>query len=213
MDLHLIVGDKNYSSWSMRPWVAMTAAGVPFRESKIKLDTPTALDEKLRWSPAGRVPILIAGEHVIWDSLAICEFVAERFPDRSLWPADPLDRARARSLCSEMHAGFLALRTELPMNHRRQQALRDGPSPAARADLTRVAQIFAGAREPFLLGPFGIADAFYAPIAARCRSYEIALDGAARAYAERLLAQPAVTAWVDAGRAETHPLPKYDAIR
>lgn len=210
--MQLILGDKNYSSWSMRPWVALRAAGIPFDETTIELDTPTARVEKLRHSPAGRVPVLLRDGFAVWDSLAICEHVAELFPDRGLWPADPADRARARSLCAEMHAGFQALRSELPMNIRRDRALRDGPSATARDDLRRIAEIFTGARGPFLFGEFGIADAFFAPVACRLRGYRIELPDAAGAYAARLLAHPAVEEWCAAARRERHALPGYDAI-
>jgi glutathione S-transferase len=210
--LHLVLGDKNYSSWSMRPWVALRAAGIPFGESTIELDTPSARNEKLRHSPAGRVPILLDSGFAVWDSLAICEYVAELHPDAGLWPSDLRARARARSLCAEMHAGFLALRTELPMNIRRDKARHDAATDACRDDLRRIGEIFAAAEGEFLFGSFSIADAFFAPVACRLRSYRIALDGPAAAYAARLLAHPAVEAWCAAAREETHRLPKYDAL-
>lgn len=210
--LHLIVGDKNYSSWSMRPWVALRAAGIPFRETTIELDTPASKAAMLRHSPAGRVPVLEHGDLVVWDSLAICEYAAELFPDRGMWPTAVPDRALARSLCAEMHSGFQALRSEMPLNIRRRRARTTPPSAHAHDDLQRVKAIFAGARRPFLFGAFGIADAFYAPVATRLVTYEVALGGPAEEYVSRVLAHDAVRAWVAAAERETHALPSYDAL-
>ncbi len=218
MHLHLILGDKNYSSWSMRAWVALHAASIPFEETVIELDTPTALEQKLRHSPAGRVPVLElvegdAAPFAVWDSLAIVECVAERFPDRGVWPADAADRARARSLCAEMHAGFAALRGEMPMNIRRTKGLRGGVTAAVRADLARLDPMFAAARGPFLLGAFCAADAFFAPVATRLRTYEVdGLSAGADDYVSRLLAHDSVASWCAAARREAHDLPEYDAL-
>ncbi|MBK8974594.1 MAG: glutathione S-transferase [Planctomycetes bacterium] len=211
-DLHLVLGNKNYSSWSMRLFVALRVAGVPFTEETIWLDTATAADEKLRRSPAGRVPILQHGDLTVWDSLAIVEYTAELFPDAGIWPRDPRDRAHARALCAEMHAGFLALRTELPLNCKRRRPLQSGPSDAARADIARLADIFAAARGPFLFGAFCAADAFFAPPASRLRSYALELDGPAGDYAARLLATPAVVEWHAGAQREEMVIAKYDAI-
>ena len=214
---HLVLGNKNYSSWSMRPWVALREAGIPFTEEILWLDTDTARDEKRRRAPSARVPVL---EHTrtdgslftVWDSLAIVEYVAELFPDAGLWPGDPADRARARSLACEMHAGFLGMRGELPMSCKRRRALGRPLSDEAKRDIERVDEIFRGAAGPFLLGDFSAVDAFYAPPASRFRSYGIELSPEASAYAGRLLAVPAVEEWHRAGAAETAVLAPYDAI-
>ena len=211
-NLHLIVGNKNYSSWSMRPWVALRHAGIPFRETTIWLDAPDAAQRKLSHSPAGRVPILEHGHLVVWDSLAICEYGAEQFAKRGRWPAERAARARARALCAEMHSGFLGLRSQFPMNFQRHKA-RATPMPdAVRADLTRITEIFAAARGSFLFGEFCVADAFFAPVVSRLRSYELTLsDERAEAYAHRLAESNAYRAWQDLALAETHRLP-YDEL-
>ena len=210
--LHLVIGNRNYSSWSMRPWLAMRMADVPFTEQIIWLDTPTARDQKLRFAPSGRVPILIEDGHPTWDSLAICERVAELFPDRGMWPADPRDRATARSLVAEMHSGFQALRTEMPLNCRRRKPLGRPGSAALTADIARITSIWNDARGPFLFGRFGIADAFFAPVAGRFLGYQVELTGAAAAYHSRMIALPAFVEWFEAGAAETQRIPATDAI-
>jgi glutathione S-transferase len=211
-ELHLVLGNKNYSSWSMRPWVVLRHFGIPFTEETIWLDTPTAREQKLRHSPTGRVPILRHGEVTIWDSLAICEYVAELFPAKNLWPRDAATRALARALVAEMHAGFTALRSELPVNCKRTRPLGRPMSDACKEDVRRITDIFAGAKGPFLLGDYSIADAFYTPVASRLRSYGVTLTGTAASYAASLLGTDAAKAWHELAAAETHVLAPYDAI-
>ncbi len=211
-DLHLVLGNKNYSSWSMRPWLALRHFDIPFSEETIWLDTPSAREEKLRHSPAARVPILRHGDVTVWDSLAICEYVAELFPEHALWPRDAATRARARSLVAEMHAGFAALRGEMPVSCKRSRPLGRPMSDACQADVERITAIFADAQGPFLLGEWCLADAFYTPVASRFRSYGVQLEGVAADYASAVLGTAAAKAWHELGAAETHVLAPYDAI-
>lgn len=215
-ELTLFIGNKNYSSWSMRPWLALRHIGVPFDEVVIPLDRPETHEHILRHSPSGRVPALHAthGELVIWESLAICEYLAEAFPDARLWPEQASERARARAVACEMHAGFAALREAMPMNLRRTP----GPvarSPEVDADIARVVALWTEcrARRPrgdFLFGGITIADAMFAPVVTRFRTYAVALDGPAAAYAEAVAAWPAYSEWVAAGIAEPLSMPRYE---
>jgi glutathione S-transferase len=207
--MRLLLGNKNYSSWSMRAGVVAAAFDLPVATEMLWLDEPGAAATKRACSPAGRVPILVDGDLTIWDSLAICEYWAERFSDRGLWPGDRADRARARALAAEMHSGFLALRHDMPMNLRSIKPTPD-ITPSLDADLARLFEIFAGARGPFQLGEFSITDACFAPVATRLRTYQIEVPTDAAAYAQRLLAHPAVVDWVADGAAETRRLPMYD---
>ena len=188
-DFELIIGNKNYSSWSLRPWLTLRQFGIPFVETSIALDTATARDEKLEHAPTARVPVLRMDGFAIWDSLAICEYLAETYPEKELWPAGAHARARARSLCAEMHSSFLALRTEMPMNCRGRSGTadpkrRDGDE--VRADVARVTQAWVETRAefggggPFLFGEFSIADAFFAPVVSRFVTYAIELEGGVR---------------------------------
>lgn len=205
-DLVLVIGNKNYSSWSLRPWLALRVAGVAFDERLIWLDAPTTKAEILRHSGAGRVPVLHDGETTVWESLSICEYVAERFPEAELWPADPASKAHARSVSAEMHAGFPDLRRELPMDIRRRTTIT--PSTAAWADIERVVAIWRHvrhrhrARGPYLFGRFSVADCMFAPVVTRFETYGIELDGVGRAYCETMLAHPALQDWSSAGRDE-----------
>ncbi|WP_414450793.1 glutathione S-transferase family protein [Burkholderia sp. 22PA0099] len=205
--MQLIIGDKNYSSWSMRPWVLMRHFGIAFDETLIELRTP-ATDAQIRAvSPSGKVPCLIddAG-HAIWDSLAIAETLAERHPAQALWPADPAARARARCVSAEMHSGFMAMRSEMPLDIRATLPGRK-LSPAALADVARVDALWrdclAASGGPFLFGAFTIADAMYAPVVLRFVTYAPPLSEIAAGYVERMLADPAVAAWADDARRET----------
>ncbi|MES2957076.1 MAG: glutathione S-transferase family protein [Pseudomonadota bacterium] len=211
--LQLVIGNKNYSSWSMRPWVLMRQLGIGFDEIKLRLElTPgSAFHRELaRYTPAGRVPVLLIDGFAVWDTLAIAEALADLRPDLPLWPRAALQRARARSLCAEMHAGFSALRNHFPMNI--EARLHDvGPrvlaaEAAARQDLERIDTLWSQQLEvsggPFLFGDFGIIDAYYAPVVARTRSYALPLSAAARAYAERVWASPGVSAWAADALAE-----------
>jgi glutathione S-transferase len=208
----LVIGDKNFSSWSLRPWLAMKAAGIPFAEEHVRLRQKETKQAILRHSPAGKVPALKSGGEVVWDSLAILEFLAERHPDKYLWPEDPAARAAARSISAEMHAGFATLRNDMPMD-----LLARLPSPpigeALASDIRRVVAIWKDARArfgsggPYLFGAFTNADAMYAPVATRFRTYGVDLaafgdDGTASAYAGAILAMPAMAAWTEGAEAE-----------
>jgi glutathione S-transferase len=212
--LTLVIGNKNYSSWSMRPWVAMTAFGIAFTEVRIALDQPDTQARIADFSAAGRVPVLLAGDMVIWDSLAICEYVAEQFHDKHLWPQDVAARAMARSVVAEMHSGFEALRGAMPMNVRARYSGK-GRTPRSQADIGRVCEIWEDClarfgHHQFLFGDFSIADAFYAPVVSRFRTYGVALAPALQAYCERVLAHPAVARWNNEAEAETERLGHVD---
>ncbi len=212
--MRLVIGNKNYSSWSMRPWVLMRALGIPFTEEKLRFDF--APDSPFRravaaHSPAGRVPVLVLDDGwAVWDTLAIAETLAERFPQVGVWPADPHRRARARSVCAEMHSGFGALRSHCPMNIEAcfpEVGARIWAEQAAvRADVARIEAIWAdalaGSGGPFLFGAFGAADAFFAPVVLRLRNHGLPVSDGARADGERVLAHPAVSAWVTDALAE-----------
>lgn len=201
----LVIGNKNYSSWSLRPWIAMKVLGLAFEEKRIALYTPLARDEMLAHSPAGKVPILVDDGALVWDSLAILEYLAERHP--GLWPADRAERARARSIAAEMHSGFAELRTHMSMNVRRHYPGK-GRTPAVLAEIERVEAIFSAAKGPFLFGAFGAADAMYAPVALRFRTYGVAVRN--RAYMAAMLALPAMGEWIAAAERETESIPKFD---
>jgi glutathione S-transferase len=205
--LALVIGNKNYSSWSMRPWVAATAFGIPFTEVRVLLDQPDTAANIARFSAAGRVPVLLAGDMTIWDSLAICEYLAEQFPDKHMWPQDVAARAMARSSVAEMHSGFTGLRTAMAMNIKASLPGR-GRTADAQADIGRVCEIWEEClsrfgHHDFLFGEFSIADAFYAPVVTRFKTYGVALAPALQAYCERVLAHPAVARWVREALAET----------
>lgn len=214
--MKLVIGNKNYSSWSMRPWLALRAAGIAFDEVLIPLYTGPADKQRiLDVSPAGKVPVLVDGDIVVWDSLAIIEYAAERFPQAGLWPRDLLRRAQARSICAEMHGGFGALRSECGMNLRR--AVRAKPlSEAARNDIARIQQIWSVCRQhyaefgPFLFGEFSAADAFYAPVVHRFHTYAIEVNADVRSYMAVMQAVPAFQEWTEAGLAETWVIDKFD---
>ncbi len=210
----LVIGNKNYSSWSMRPWLVMKTFGIPFEEIKILLDRPDTTQKISEYSLSGRVPVLLGDDLVIWDSLAICEYLAERFPTYHLWPENVAARAAARSVCAEMHAGFSALRTAMPMNIRARFPGK-GRTAGSQADIGRISEIWEdclstyGAHR-FLFGDFSIADAFFAPIVMRFKSYGVSLAPALQAYCERIEAHPAVTQWVLGALDEKDDMPKYD---
>lgn len=212
--LLLVIANKNYSSWSMRPWVAMTAFGIPFKELKILLRQADTANRIGRYSASGRLPILMVGETAIWDSLAICEYLAEQFPDLGMWPQDLLARATARSICAEMHSGFAALRSDMPMDIRTNKP-GYGRTAGAQADIARVVEIWETClsefgHHQFLFGAFSIADAYFAPVVMRFRSYGVSLAPALQAYADRVQAHPAVARWMQEALAETEILP--DAV-
>lgn len=212
--LRLVIGNKNYSSWSLRPWLLLRHFGVPFEEVRLPLDTPEFHRRIHEFSPTGRVPVLHDGARVVWDSLAICEYVNEAFLDGGAWPADLGQRALARCAAAEMHSGYAALRAQLPMNCRRTpDAYRWKPD--AEADIRRVLQLWRELRGqgdgPFLMGGFGIVDAMFAPVAIRFRGYGVALDDNARDYADALFALPAMREWQAAAEAESERL-AYDEL-
>jgi len=213
--LTLVIGNKNISSWSMRPWVAAVAFNIPFTEVRLLLDQPDTAAKIASYSQAGRVPVLLAGEMTIWDSLAICEYLAEQFPDKHLWPQDVAARAMARSITAEMHSGFAALRNDMSMNIQARLPGR-GRTPGAQADIGRICEIWEECLARFghhvyLFGGFSIADAFYAPVVTRFKTYGVALAPALQAYCDRVLAHPAVARWVREAMLETEPTPLHDA--
>jgi glutathione S-transferase len=216
MALKLVIGNKNYSSWSMRPWLALRANDIAFDEVFIPLYTGDADKRRiLDFTPSGKVPALIDGDITIWDSLAIIEYVAERFPQSRIWPEDRARRAHARSISAEMHSGFAALRSECGMNlHRPVRAV--ALSADARADVARVEQIWIECRErygkfgPFLFGAFGGADAMFAPVVHRFRSFAIAVAPEAQAYMDTMMALPAFQQWTSAALAETLIIDRFE---
>ncbi|ANN69185.1 glutathione S-transferase family protein [Bordetella bronchialis] len=215
----LLIANKNYSSWSLRPWLAMSVAGIPFKEEKLTLFTPEFTARLAPLTPAGTVPVLLHGDFAVWDSLAICEYIAERHPQARLWPTDAQARARARSLAAQMHSGFSDLRNVLPMNI---EALLPGIdiSPAAQQDISRVQAIWQDTRAeygqggPFLFGGFTIADAFFAPVVSRFITYGVpAAAGPVREYMDAVLSLPAMQAWMREAKAEGIFLPPDEPYR
>jgi glutathione S-transferase len=219
--LQLYIGNKNYSSWSMRPWVLMKQAGIEFDEVMVRFDSfdaGSAFKRTLRGiSPVGKVPVLVDGDLAVWDTLAIAETLAERFPDKALWPLDAKQRARARSVCAEMHSGFTALRSHCPMNIEAslpevgRLIWRD--QPAVRTDIARLCGLWGelltaqptkmpDGSVPLLFGRFTIVDAYFAPVCMRMKTYALPLPANLAAYVERVAALPGVKAWIDAARTE-----------
>lgn len=216
MTLKLVIGNKNYSSWSMRPWLALRANDIPFEEIFIPLYTGAADKQRiLDFSHAGKVPILVDGEVTVWDSLSIIEYIAERFPEKRLWPEHPAHRAHARAVSAEMHSGFAALRNECGMNlHRPMRAIQ--LSEDARANIARIEDIWADCRKrygrsgPFLFGRFGAADAMFAPVVHRFRTYAVAVSEETQRYMDAMMALPAFAEWTKAGLAETIVIEKFE---
>ncbi len=214
--LKLVIANKNYSSWSMRVGVTMKAFDIPFQEICIPLDRADTSEQIARYSPAGRVPVLIDDGMAIWDSLAICEYLAEQYPTKSMWPHDSRARAMARCICSEMHGGFAALRAALPMNIRAQFPQREF-SAMAQAEIRRIVAIWetclaSFGYDRFLFGEFSIADAYFAPVVMRFRTYGVTLDASLQAYGDRVARHPAVAQWVEEATAETEHIPKYEVL-
>jgi glutathione S-transferase len=218
MALKLVIGNKNYSSWSMRPWLALRANHIAFEEIFIPLYTgDTDKQRILGFTSSGKVPALLDDDVTIWDSLAIIEYAAERFPQIRLWPEDRASRAHARSISAEMHSGFAALRNECGMNlHRPVDAIT--LSASARVDIARIQQIWIECRErhgksgPFLFGAFGGADAMFAPVVHRFRTYAIEVVPEARHYMDTMMALPAFQEWTRAGLAETLVIEKFETV-
>lgn len=208
MPLTLVIGNKNYSSWSLRAWLALQLTEAEYEEVLVPLYRPDSRQCLLSHSPTGKVPVLKCDDGTIWDSLAIAEYLAETFPEAHLWPRGEAARAFARSACAEMHSGFSALRSHLPMDLRRNQPLSEVPSEVVE-DIRRICAIWAECRTrfgqdgPFLFGHASIADAFYAPVAGRLRSYAVALPADAEAYVETIYQWPAFQRWYQAALQET----------
>jgi glutathione S-transferase len=212
--MKLVIGNKNYSSWSMRPWLLLEHFAIAFDEVPIWFDDPHMAANIRVFAPSGRVPCLIGDDQQpVWDSLAIAETLAERFPQHAFWPRDAAARARARSLSAEMHAGFTQVRSYMPMNVRASWPGRVF-TPDVLADVARIDSIWreamAQSEGPFLCGEFGIVDAMYAPVVMRFNTYQPALSEGAAAYAARVNALPAVRKWVDAARREGHVTARYE---
>lgn len=211
-NLTLIIGNKNYSSWSLRPWLAMQQAGIEFAEIRIPLSTPETRQNLLQYSPSGKVPVLIHNGLTVWESIAICEYVAELFPDKNLFPEDREKRAIARSVSAEMHAGFVKLRQNMPMDCRARYPGK-GMNPGVQEDCDRIANIWRECRQKygsngdFLFGNFTIADAMYAPVVSRFITYDVQLDPISKAYAEAIWSLPAMQKWVEAAIAEPEVIP------
>ncbi|MGQ4272985.1 glutathione S-transferase family protein [Terrihabitans sp. B22-R8] len=215
MSLTLIIGNKNYSSWSLRPWLAMKQTGIAFEEVVIPIYIEGSKQQILSHSPAGKVPALNDDGFVVWDSLAIIEYLAELVPERGLWPADRHARAMARAICAEMHSGFVPLRKALTMNARRRIADFEAP-PEALENVARIEEIWSavrgryGAGGPFLFGQFTAADAFYAPVVSRFETYGIEVAPENRAYMDGVLNLPAMQDWNRAAAAEPWTLPQFE---
>jgi glutathione S-transferase len=212
-ELTLIIASKNYSSWSLRPYLALAQTGQPFHEVVIGLDEPGTAAKIAQYSPSGRLPALRHGALSIWDSLAICEYLAESFPQARLWPEDKAVRAVARSVTAEMHSGFSALRQNMPMDIRGRKPGK-GRAPGVAEDIVRIQALWNDCRSrfgqggPFLFGHFTIADAFFAPVVTRFVTYEVELDAVGQAYRDTVLALPALKTWTEAARSEP-PVKRY----
>jgi glutathione S-transferase len=217
MPLKLIVANKAYSSWSFRPWILLAHFKIPFEETVIPLDLPETHSLILKHSPSGKCPALQDGAITVWESLAVIEYVAEIYPEKSIWPRGKAARAHARSLAAEMHAGFQALRQHCPTNFRRP-VRKIALTEAVEADVARIDAAWTHARKtfgkagPFLFGRFSAADAMYAPVVSRFHVYDIAVSRTSRAYMEAVMALPAWKAWIADGEAEEWRIEKYDAI-
>ncbi len=211
--MKLILGNKNYSSWSLRAWLIARAGGLTFEEIHIPLFIPGSRERILSHSPSGKVPCLIDHGITVWESIAIGEYLAERNP--ALWPEDPAARATARAVSAEMHAGFTDLRRTMPMNLLKNYA-GDGRTPEVEADIARITAIWNDCRKrfgnggPYLFGAFTIADAMYAPVCFRFKTYDVQPEGVAGEYLAAMLANPHMQEWVVAARTETERLPKFD---
>ena len=213
--LKIVIGNKKYSSWSLRGWLALKHTGEPFEEILVPLDQPSTREQLLRHSPSGRVPALMDGDTVVWDSLAICEYLNERFPQRRMWPEERKARALARSISAEMHAGFQNLRNDLCM-----KIVESIPTssfrPEVKEEIRRILSVWTdcrqryGGNKPFLFGGFTIPDAMFAPVVSRFRTYGVPLEGSAAAYAEAIWSLPAMQEWVAGAKVESHRLARYE---
>jgi glutathione S-transferase len=214
-ELHLIIGNKAYSSWSMRPWLAMTAFGLKFRETVLPLFEPATSGEIKKYSAAAKVPVLVHGGITVWESLAILEYLADAYYDKPFWPTDPHARAVARAVSSEMHAGFMPMRQAMSMNLRKVFPAR-APSAEVKDNISRIQAMWNecrakfGAGGAFLFGAFSNADAMYAPVVTRFKTYSVDLDPVSRAYSEAILNHPAVKQWYADAAQEKWVIEKYE---
>ena len=212
---HLIIGNKNYSSWSLRPWLLLSYFDIPFEETRIPLYSATSKKELLRYSPAGKVPVFQHNGITVWDSLAICEFIAEVYSEYNCWPKQLGHRAKARSISHEMHSGFTALRNQLPMNCRLHGKL-NGIGSELRSDIDRIQAIWRACRKehaqsgPFLFGEFSIADAMFAPVVLRFDSYGIDVGDIENNYMDTVLKIPAMKSWIKAGMREVEHIEMFE---
>jgi glutathione S-transferase len=216
--MKLLIGNKNYSSWSLRPWLLLRQAGISFEEELLRFGTPDFAPRVKRYSPAGRVPVLVDGDLAVWDSLAIAEYVAEKFPDKGLWPDATPARALARSICAEMHSGFADLRSRMTMNCQTHftNVLFD---VKVRREVASIIAIWEDARArfggpgPFLFGRFTVADAFFAPVTIRFAGYGVDLPPVSKQYLDTIQSLPAMQEWIAAGRAEKELYPPDEPYR
>lgn len=214
-ELTLIIGNKNYSSWSLRPWLAMKQMGIEFTEKKIALYSPSAPQEIRKYSPSGKVPTLIDGDVTVWDSLAICEYLMEKFPQLSWLPENRRARGVARSICAEMHSGFGNLRSYFPMNFRARVNGRSMPTEVA-TDVARITNIWRDCRQEFgsdgelLFGNFTLADAMFAPVVSRFQTYGTNLDSVCQKYSDAILSLPALQEWAIAAQNESEIIEAYE---
>jgi glutathione S-transferase len=216
--LTLLIGNRNYSSWSLRPWLLLKQTGLEFEELRLAFNTPEFATRVRAFSPAAKVPALRHGTLSVWDSLAICEYLNEAFPELRAWPREPAERALARAISAEMHSGFTALRAQMPMNVR-ASGRRVKSTPELEGDIARITAIWRDCRErfasrgPFLFGEFSIADAMYAPVAFRFATYGVALGPVEAAYVESLRRMPAMLEWAAASAAEIEVEERYEVGR
>ncbi len=211
----IYLANKNYSSWSMRPWLALKQTGAAFSEEVVPLDQPTTREEILKRTPSGKLPALQDGDVVVWDSLSIGEYLAERFPDAGLWPAEVAARALARSVSAEMHSGFMGVRLNMPMNMRASKPGK-GMAAGVQDDINRISAIWRTCRErhgkggAFLFGAFSMADCMFAPIVSRFTTYQVQLDEVSEAYRQAVFNHPPFQEWMAAAKNEPWIIPKYE---
>ena len=214
-DLILVIGNKNYSSWSLRPWLVLRHFGIPFKEVRVPLYRDDTNETLLGMSPSGLVPVLKHKDLTVWDSLSICQYLQELYPNLPLWPNDKRQRAVARSICSEMHSGFSALRNNMPMNCRKSYPGK-GHTFETAADIKRITNIWRDCRVsygnsgPMLFGNFSIADAMFAPVALRFNTYDVEMDSISDAYVSTILSMPEIIDWVSAAKLETEVLVDFE---
>jgi glutathione S-transferase len=209
--LTLVIGNKNYSSWSMRPWCVLTHFKIPFKEILIPLRQPDSKEKLMKYSPSGKVPVLLHDKITVWESLAICEYIADLYPKKNLWPKNKQARAVARAVSCEMHAGFIKLRKNCPVDVRNSKPM-DVIPPEVQADITRITKIWEDCRKrygkggDFLFGSFSIADAMFAPVVWRFRTYGVKLSGVAEQYYQSMLALPVMNTWLTAAIKEPYKI-------